>query len=226
MGIEPYTINELKNYYASNIGGIDKLKLENIYLVNNLKSVVDKYNIAEETDNMNGFTVLLNEVIVAVRDQTNEFETMNALFHEFTHAHDFFEFSDKYQIQIKDIPKNYLYYSLQMYSEINAYYLGHKLTVQFLNLNNPLVKQMCCASMNPINDQMDVLGKKEILFDDIVRCIGYLLFYGYLYDTTDYLEYLPDFVSPRIRGLIASILDCYFTYNIEEINSIVSLLCH
>ena len=85
---------------------------------------------------------------------------------------------------------------------------------------------MCCTSMNSINDQMDVLGKKEMLFDDIVRCIGYLLFYGYLYDTTDYLEYLPDFVSPRIRGLIALILDCYFAYDIEEINSIVSLVCH
>lgn len=85
---------------------------------------------------------------------------------------------------------------------------------------------MRCASMNPINDQMDVLGKKEMLFDDIVRCIGYLLFYGYLYDTTDYLEYLPVFVSPRIRELIASILDCYFAYNIEEIHSIISLVCH
>lgn len=224
MGIEPYTVYELKKYYNSNIGGIDKLKLENIYLVDNLQSVTDKYNITKSTDNMNGFTVPLNEVIVAVRNNINGFETMNALFHEFTHAHDFFWFSDKYRIQIKDISQNYLYHSLQVYSEINAYYLGYKLTIQFLSQRNPLVKQMCCETMNPICDQMDVLSKKEIMFDDIVRCAGYLLFYGYLYDTTDYLGYLPDFVSPRIRGIIDSILDCYFTHNIEEINTIISMI--
>ena len=91
---------------------------------------------------------------------------------------------------------------------------------------NSLMKQFSHASMNPIDVQMGVLCKKEILLDDIFQCVRYLLLNGYFDDSENYLEYLPDSISPRLCEAIEAILQAYFDHNIEEINSIISLLCH
>ena len=222
MGFEPYTTEELFDYYQQNIGEFIEFNVNHIYFVDNLQTIANKYNINESCENMNGFTIPLDGYIVEILNNLNGFDSMIALFHELTHVRDFICFSRKNSID--NIHQNNLYYALQIYSEINAHYLGNKLTINFLSKNNLTVKQYMYSSMNLADTLQTALCCKKMDMESIARCLGHILLYDDFYQIDNHISHIPDSASLRLRGAIQSLLDAYFDNNIEEIDSIIHLL--
>lgn len=219
MGYESYTIEQLVSYYQETIGWLEDFNINNIYIVDNLQTVTDKYHINESVNNINGFTIPLDGCVVAIFNNLNEFDSIVTLFHELTHVRDFIWFSKKYKIT--DLYKNRLYYALQMYSEINAHYYGNKLAIDFLGFTTPEKKQLVYQMIMSKDDLMGSLRKKDVPVSDIFRDVGYLLLFEYLNPTGDYLSHAKGYVHPIMCEKMNLILDAYFDCNIEEINSII-----
>lgn len=222
MGFEPYTIEELLCYYQQNICELDGFDASHVYLVDNLQTIADQYGINESCDNTGGFTIPIDGCIVAILNNMSGFDTMEALFHELTHVRDFIWFSRKYNTN--NIHQHYLYYALQMYSEINAYFLGLKTTIDFLSKGIFALQEPLYSSMNLEEIIQKYLCCTVIRVEDIVRCLGYILLYDNFYGIENHMSHIPDSVSPRLRGAIQAVLNAYFDNNVEEIYSIIHLL--
>lgn len=222
MGFEPYTVEELVSYYQQKIGALEGFDISHIHLVDNLQTIADQYSISEPCDNMNGFTIPMNGCVIAILNNLPGYNSIATLFHELTHVKDFVWFSQKYNTN--NIHQHYLYYALQIYSEINAHFLGDKLTIDFLSKGNFLGQQYIYSSMNLSEILQNNLCCMEIKMHDIANCLGYILLYDNFYHIEDHMSHIPDSVSPRTRGAIQALLDSYFDKNIEAIDHIIHLL--
>lgn len=221
MGFEPYTTEELLSYYQQNICELGEFDATHIYFVDNLQTIADRYGMNESCDDMKGFTIPFDGCIVAILNGMNGFDTMEALFHELTHVRDFIWFSRKYNTN--NIHQHNLYYALRMYSEINAYFLGLKLTVDFLSKKNPNLPSMF-SSMIQEETLQNYLCRKEMDMEHIFRYLGYILLYDDFHHVDDHMSHLPASVSLRLRGAIQEILEAYWNDDIEEIDSIIRFL--
>lgn len=222
MGYEPYTTEQLFLYYQNKYNEIAEFNINNIYFVDNLQKIADKYNIKESCEGMNGFTIPFDEYIIVILNNLNGFDSIVALFHELTHVYDFIWFSKKYNVT--NIYKHNLYLALQMYSEINAFQISNELTIDFLSNEDPIEKQYMYETMNLKDSLYNALCKKEIQLYDIFQSLGYILLYDKMHHIDEHISHIPDSVSPRLRGAMQSILDAYFEKDIEKIDSIIGLL--
>lgn len=222
MGYEPYTTEQLLFYYEQNIEKLDGFDVSHIHLVDNLQTIANKYGIYESCDGIHGFTIPFEGCIVAILNNLPGFESTVALFHELTHVRDFIWFSKKYNAT--DIHTHYLYTALQMYSEINAFFIGNKLTIDLLCNGNPIAKSYMCASMNLEAYLQGALCKKEIQTYELFQSLGQILLYDHFHQIDDYMLYIPKSVSHWLRDMIQSVFDAYFDGDIEEIDSIIRLL--
>ena len=173
---------------------------------------------------MDAYTIPINNCIIVIKNNLDWYQTIVALFHELAHVYDFIEFSQKYKICIEDIRNHKLFEALKLYSETNAYYLGNKLALEFLNQKNSMMKQFFCNYVKPIDVRLDALRKNQLPVDELFQSVGYLLFYGYLYCSEDYLSLLPDFVSDNRRKIVDSILNAYFSHDVEIVSHTIDQL--
>lgn len=171
---------------------------------------------------MNGFTIPIDGCVVAILNNLQGYNSIATLFHELTHVKDFIWFSQKYNTN--NIHQHHLYYALQIYTEINAHFLGDKLAIDFLSKGYLFAQQQMYSSMNLSEILQNNLCRMEMDMDDITNCLGYILLYDNFYHIDDHMSHIPASVSPRTRGAIQAIMDAYFDENIEEINSIIHLL--
>lgn len=222
MGFEPYTIEQLVSYYRQNINSLEGFDISNIYLVEDLQVIADKYGIKESTTNMEGFAVPINGGVVAILNNLNGFNSIKALFHELTHISDDIWFAKAYGVV--EVAKHPYYYALQIYSEINAFKIGNQYAVEFLSDGNPMLKYNMYESISLDSILRDLLCKKEIELYDIAKALGYILLYDDFYKIDDHLSHIPDSVSLRLRGVIQSILDAYYNDDIEEMDYIINLI--
>lgn len=63
-----FTLNELFSYYQEKVGEIDNFNIENIYIVDDLQKIADAYNIKEQTNNMDAYTIPINNCIVVIKN--------------------------------------------------------------------------------------------------------------------------------------------------------------